>query len=159
MKLSENFLIGEFTASSTADANGITNEPTKEHLVALTALTNCTMQPIRDYWGRVVVSSGYRSPLLNSIVGGSPTSQHALAEACDFSVPNESCLEVAQWIVDSDIEFDQMILETKVDENGREVTEWVHISYSRFGDNRREILSARVAPEGTQYVQGLTKEF
>ena len=159
MKLSENFLISEFTASATADANGITNEPTKEHLIAMTALVSCTMQPVRNYWGRVVITSGYRSPLLNSIVGGSPTSQHALAEACDFHVPGTSCLEVAQWIVGSGIEFDQLILETEVDKSGRESKEWIHISYSRFGDNRREILSARVAPEGTQYVQGLTKEF
>jgi len=159
MKLSENFLISEFTASATADANGITNEPTKEHLIAMTALVSCTMQPVRNYWGRVVITSGYRSPLLNSIVGGSPTSQHALAEACDFHVPGTSCLEVAQWIVDSDIKFDQLIFEESFGEDGRKESEWCHISYSRFGDNRREVLSAKVTPGGTEYRQGLHEGF
>lgn len=155
MNLSQNFFRSEFTASATASKHNISNEPTEEHLVALTALANCTLQPIRDHWGRMVVSSGYRSLQLNVLVSGSDTSQHSQGEAADFHVPGYKCYDVAKWIVENGIVFDQLILEHSVDEKGEVTSEWLHISYTRFGGNRFEVLSARVAPDGTEYRQGL----
>lgn len=159
MNLSKNFHRSEFTASATADEHGVSNEPTEEHLVALTALANCTLQPIRDHWGRVVITSGYRSLQLNVLVGGSDTSQHSQGEAADFHVPGHSNFDVAQWIIENEIPFDQLILEHSLDEQGEVTAEWLHISYTRFGGNRFEVLSARVAPDGTEYRRGLHERF
>lgn len=155
--LSKNFALSEFTASSTADRLGIPNEPSEVHLVALTALANVVLQPIRDHYDRrLIVSSGYRGTALNNAVGGSPTSQHSLGEASDFTVEGHSCKEVAEWIAyESGIDFDQLIWERKYDKDGKVANEWLHISYVRTGGNRRQVLTAYVKPEGTEYVAGL----
>jgi len=44
------------------------------------------LQPVRDHFGRVKVTSGFRSPELCQAIGSSPNSQHARAEAADFEV-------------------------------------------------------------------------
>lgn len=52
---------------------------------ALFALTHAVLQPLRDELGTpVTITSGYRSPQLNSLVGGSKTCQHMRGEAVDF---------------------------------------------------------------------------
>lgn len=157
MRLSKNFYLSEFTASNTADSMGLPNDPSEVHLIALTALANVIMQKIRDHYkARVIISSGYRGPALNAEVGGSPTSQHSLGEATDFTVEGYSCREVAEWLSEeSDLDFDQLIWERSYDEQGGIKAEWLHISYKRTGDNRRQVLSAYVKPGGTEYVTGL----
>jgi len=45
------------------------------------------LQRFRDKIGKpIIIHSGYRSVEYNKKVGGSPTSQHLLGTACDFSV-------------------------------------------------------------------------
>lgn len=155
--LSKNFYRSEFTASATADQLGIRNEPSEEHLIAMTALAHRLMQPLRDHYDRrVLISSGYRSPALNNAVGGSPTSEHAQGAACDFTVDGYGCKEVCEWIVyESGLEWNQLILEYKFDSEGRLETEWIHISFQRDGSNAKEVLTAYVRPTGTEYVAGL----
>ena len=84
MKLSKNFSLSELIKSPTADRYDISNSPSMEHLVNLTVLTHKILQPCRDKFGVVTVNSGYRSPALNTKVGGSKTSQHCNSEAADF---------------------------------------------------------------------------
>lgn len=157
MKLSKDFYLSEFTASATADQRGLPNEPSIVHIVALTALANVILQPIRSHYkSRVIISSGYRGPALNTAIGGSMTSQHSLGEATDFTVEGCSCKEVAEWIAyESGLDFDQLIWERQYDKDGKVIKEWLHISYVRTGGNRRQVLSAYVKPEGTEYVAGL----
>ena len=64
MKLSPNFSVRELTKSQTAERKGIDNTPTEEHLENLKLLCENILQPVRDEWGVVSVSSGYRSPEL-----------------------------------------------------------------------------------------------
>ena len=64
MKLSLNFSLKELTASQTADRKGIDNTPTEEHIENLKLLCENILQPTRDEWGIISVSSGYRSPEL-----------------------------------------------------------------------------------------------
>ena len=61
MKLSQNFSLRELTKSQTAERKGIDNTPTDEHIENLKLLCENILQPIRDEWGVVSVSSGYRS--------------------------------------------------------------------------------------------------
>ena len=64
MKLSSNFSLRELTKSQTAERKGIDNTPTEEHTENLKLLCENILQPTRDEWGVVSVSSGYRSPAL-----------------------------------------------------------------------------------------------
>lgn len=49
------------------------------------------MQPIRDAWKKpIIISSGYRSPLVNKIVKGQPGSQHLVGAACDFHTVSDT---------------------------------------------------------------------
>ena len=69
MKLSQNFSLRELTKSQTAERKGIDNTPTEEHLENLKLLCENILQPVRNEWGVVSVSSGYRSPALCQAIG------------------------------------------------------------------------------------------
>ena len=71
VKLSKNFWLKELTKSPTAERFGISNDPSSEHLVNLTVVTHKILQPVREHFGVITVNSGYRSPTLNTKVGGS----------------------------------------------------------------------------------------
>ena len=90
MKLSQNFSLRELTKSQTAERKGISNEPSEEHIENLKLLCTKILQPIRDEFGIVSVSSGYRSPDLCVALGSKSTSQHARGQAADFE-----CYEIA----------------------------------------------------------------
>lgn len=121
-RLSEHFLLSEFTRSATAQARGIDNTPSLQHVANLRQLAR-TLERVREALGGhpIIISSGYRSPELNRAVGGSATSDHANGLAADFTCPGYgSAREVCEAIVSAGIEFDQLIYE-----QGN--TEWVHL--------------------------------
>jgi len=79
MKLSTNFTLEELTISQTALRNGIDNTPNKEEIENLKRLCINILQPLRDDFELpLVVSSGFRSKELSSLVGSKITSQHCL---------------------------------------------------------------------------------
>lgn len=119
-RLSANFTLAELVRSDTAQRNGWDNTPDAAAIANLRALVTNVLQPIRDRFGPVRITSGYRNHRLNAAVGGSPTSQHRTGEAADFSVASAPQREVADWIV-ANLRFDQLILYS----SGR-----FHISYS-----------------------------
>ena len=63
MKLSRNFTLTELTKSDTAIRKGINNNPNAEQIEKLKALCENILQPVRDHFGRVKVTSGFRSVL------------------------------------------------------------------------------------------------
>ena len=70
MKLTENFSLLELTKSQTAERKGIDNTPSPEHQENLKKLCTNVLQPVRDYFSKVVtISSGYRSPELCTAIG------------------------------------------------------------------------------------------
>lgn len=140
MKLSKNFSLSEFTKSQAAIRHGINNQPSPEQIESLRALCINVLQPVRDHHGAVVITSGYRSPELNKLIGGSPKSQHMRAEAADIEVSGVSNRELAQWISDNTT-FDQLILEFHDPEQG-DNSGWVHVSHTTQGINRAERLTA-----------------
>ncbi len=146
MKLSKNFALSEITHSNTAKRLGIDNEPTEIHLQNMQHLINNLIQPLRDAVGPIRVSSGYRNPSLNRAIGGSSSSQHCKGEALDIQfwqmgkMMNELIYE---WILDSGLEFDQMINEFDF--------AWIHISL-KAKDNRKQVLEAYKNEDGdTKY--------
>lgn len=146
-RLSENFTLGEMIRSETAARRGIRNVPGKAEIAALRLLCEKVLQPVRNYYDRpVIVTSGYRSPRLNTAIGGSATSQHCQGEAADFTVPGISNLEVCRWI-ESNLNYDQLIYE--FGESG-----WVHCSYSAHRMRNMELSAKRISGR-TKYLPGL----
>jgi len=146
MRLSKNFLLSEITRSNTAKRLGINNTPNEEHLQNLKNLIRNLIQPMRDAIGPIRISSGYRNSELNRAVNGSYKSQHCEGEALDiqFWKNGEICnREIYDWILSSNVEFDQMI-------NEFDFT-WIHISL-RDNGNRNQILEAFKDEDGdTKY--------
>ena len=152
MKLSKNFSLVEFTKSQTAERKGIDNAAKGEHMDAAVALFEKVVQPVRDHFGPTVINSGYRSPDLNTAVGGSSRSQHCKGEAADIEVPGTPNAELAEWIRDN-LEFDQLILEFYT--SGVPDSGWVHVSYKTDGTNRKSILTATRVNGKTEYSTGI----
>jgi zinc D-Ala-D-Ala carboxypeptidase len=145
VRYSRNFLRSEWLRSATASARGIANVPTDVHDAAMRAHTNAIMQPVRDKFGKVNVTSGYRSSALNAVIpGASSTSQHSRGEAVDFNVPGMSNAELMGklWAMarDEGLPVDQAILYTN--------TGHVHVSHTTRRPNRGQWL---VGPTGGPY--------
>ncbi|BCV03566.1 MAG: hypothetical protein CM15mV69_500 [Caudoviricetes sp.] len=77
MKLSRNFSLSELIKSSTAIRHGIANEPNEDQIEKLKLLCENILQPVRDHFGRVTVTSA-SSPelcLKNKFINQQPTLQ------------------------------------------------------------------------------------
>ena len=111
MMLTPHFLLEEFTLSSAALAHDIENTPTPQHLENLRKLAD-KMEEVRALFNAVIeITSGYRNPEVNAIVGGVKNSAHARGLAADFHVYGYRDLDAAKRIRDSGIKFDQLIYE------------------------------------------------
>lgn len=141
MLLTEHFSLEEFTLSSTATAHGIDNTPTPEHLENLKHLAT-QMEDVRALFDAVIeITSAYRNPTVNALVGGVPTSAHALGLAADFHVHGLSDLDAAKRIRDSDLNFDQLIFEKN---------RCVHMGFG-LTQQRRQVLRQPGGPGSTVF--------
>ena len=133
MKLSKNFSLSELIATKT----GLHNVPNQEQLKNLEQLVEHVIQPARNIYGQPIeVTSGFRSALVNTRVGGAANSQHCKGEAVDLVCRNNAELF---RIIRNMLTFDQLIWE-----NGDDTEpDWVHVSYKPFGGNRREVFRYR----------------
>ena len=147
-RLSPHFTVGEMMRSGEAVKRRIKNVPKtegrdgevlrEEVMENLKALCACVLEPLRRHVGRVIVTSGYRSPVLNKAIHGAFDSQHLRGEAVDIHVTGaEMCRKYAAVLRQTD--FDQMILEPLEATCKR----WIHISYRRDGRNRHQILGEK----------------
>ena len=151
MKLSANFSLNELTKSEFATRNGISNTASPLVIEKLQALTDNILQPVRNKFGPVIVTSGYRSPEVNKSVGGSTTSHHCFGYAADFEVLNIDNRELAIYIRHELAEFTQLILEFY---NGEPDSGWVHCSYDA-ADLKCQTLTAKRVNGRTQYSNGI----
>ena len=126
----KHFTIKELIRSETAKLMGINNTPPANAIIALHDLVDNVLDPLREAWGGPIrVTSGYRCPELNKLVGGTPTSQHQRGEAADITVGNPSRnRRLLELIKRLNLPVDQCI-----DEKG---CRWIHVSHRR-GRNRR----------------------
>lgn len=151
MNISKNLELSELTRSDSAKRSGISNMPTPAHIENLKLLASKVFEKVRDHFGRPIrISSGYRSAALNKITkGASTTSQHSKGEAIDIDMDNTeiSNAQVFNYILDN-LEFDQLIWEFGTDKN----PDWVHVSYSSTGKQRKQVLKAIKSAGVTKYV-------
>lgn len=150
MNLSKNLSLKEATKSVTAIRKGIDNHPDHDALMNLIDIANDVFQPLRDHFNVPIgISSGYRSKELNRAIGGSLKSQHTKGEALDIDADIYGQItnkQVFEYIKDN-LEFDQLIWEFGDDYEPA----WVHVSYKKHGENRRDILFASKKRGATVY--------
>ena len=121
------FSLDELCASATALREGIDNRPPKCAFHLLHVLVDQLLDPLRKAWGApIMVTSGYRCPRLNELVGGVTHSHHILGCAADLIVGNKADHRrlfdlIRQMKDEGRIRFTQLIWEG----DGR----WIHISY------------------------------
>ena len=129
MQLSNNFRLIEFTRSDTAKRLGIENQCSSvEQVLNLAYLCHMVLQPLRDRFGPIRITSGYRCPELNRAVGGVKNSQHLRGEAADIHLPSvDKGLEYLAFLKTLPA-VDELIWER----NGN--THWIHVSAKRVKD-------------------------
>ena len=145
-QLSQNFWLNEFIRSQTANRLGIDNYPPEPVVYNLMYLCKNILQPLRDQFGPIYISSGFRSKELNKQIGGSPLSQHCQGEAADIDSAKRN-KDYFNFIRDN-LPFDQLIWEFGTDQ----LPAWVHVSSSKH-ERRGQILKAFRDDRGVHYVQ------
>ena len=106
-KLSKNFNLDEFTESA-----GLVIKPTIQQEFCLEVLCKQILQPIRDYWGPVKITSGLRNEesykkLIEKGYPASKTSDHFAwssinpkgTGAADIYCPGKDTEELFHWII------------------------------------------------------------
>jgi hypothetical protein len=125
--MTPHFTLAELTATSHREFD---NTPNEKELANLQKLAEFLEQVKTTLDGKpIMINSAFRSKQVNDSVGSKDTSQHRLGYAADFKVPGMTPDQVVRAIIDSDLQFDQII---------REFDAWTHISISPYP--RRQAL-------------------
>ena len=108
---SPDFTWGELTTTNT----GLPNNPSPADRARLALLAREILQPIRDEFGPIQVTSAYRSGGVNGVnaaVGGSPRSHHLKGNAADiYAINGATHEEIAAWVYRSNLPVAESIVE------------------------------------------------
>lgn len=135
----KNFKLSEFFDSIAADRNGIKNEPSIDERATvernINLLVDNVLDPIRDrFCTPIIITSGYRCPKVNKLVGGVNNSQHMSGCAADFHVRGFNSLMMYEVFSDiyNTMEFDQLIFYRSKN--------IIHVSYVKNGNRNEAFL-------------------
>lgn len=134
MKRIKYFSLSEFLNSVTAKRLGIDNTPSFEVVDNLNKLADY-LDVIREKVGKpILISSGFRCPVLNKTVGGVANSQHLKGLAADLICADMESLEK---VLRETGGFDQLIKEHRKGSKSF----WYHVSVSpRNGKPRQQVI-------------------
>ena len=148
MQLSKNFKLREFLVSQEATRRGMVFYPNEVELENLRRLCVEVLQPVRNLYGRMQITSGFRPTWLNNMVGGSQSSAHIYGCAADvefLDFDNQYVFGHLHDFTAKDLPIDQVINEFPP--NG-----WIHFGIARVGAHpRHEYLIARKHGGSTLY--------
>lgn len=139
MNLSPNFTLEELTHT---DHRELENEPNETELANLKRLAEFLEEVKTILGGKpIIVNSAFRSKAVNDAVGSSDKSQHRHGCAADIRVPGMTPDEVVSKIIESDIEYDQVI---------REFDRWTHVSIPNIEGNPARQQALIIDKQGTR---------
>lgn len=110
--MTTNFTLEELYRSSFAIRNNIDNTPNEKQTENLRFVAN-NLEYIREKLGNypILVTSGFRNKEVNKAVGGVRNSDHLEGLAVDIIVNNnKSIKDTAKQIIETQLEFDQIII-------------------------------------------------
>ena len=148
-RISEHVSLKEGIKSRTATRLNIDNVPRDLDLINMKTIAEKVFEPLRDFvGGPISINSFYRSPKLNSAIGGSTSSQHCIGCAIDIddTYGYKTNAEMFEYIK-CNLDFDQLIWEFGDDKN----PDWLHVSYIAEDANRRRCLKAYKENSKTKY--------
>ena len=149
-RISKNISYKESIHSQTAKRKGIENTPNEEQLASMFTIAEMIFQPLRAWvGGPIKINSFFRSPELNSAIGGSKSSQHCKGQAMDLDdvYGHKTNAEMFMYIREN-LNFDQLIWEFGDDKNPN----WIHVSYVDAQENRNRCLKAYKKKGKTKYM-------
>lgn len=129
----------ELYRSTTATSKGIDNTPLEKEMNRLKDIRDRYLNPIRELYGKPIkISSGYRCPQLNSLIGGKNTSNHLKGEAVDL-VPLDGDVQclftlIKKFLDQNKLPFDELIFEKSKN------SVWVHLAI-RETNNRSKFIT------------------
>lgn len=137
VQLTPHFSLEELTHSQTAARKGIHNvpKPNTEERKNLQRMAE-TMEEVRAILGDkpILISSGYRDPRVNAMVGGSVGSKHINGLAADFTCPGfGTALEICK-------QLEPHMRELRIDQLIYEFGTWVHLGLTQ-GKARHQTLT------------------
>lgn len=150
-----NFSWRELVRSDTAERLGINNVPGDGWPVwdNMEYLAQRILQPIRDEFGAIRITSGYRGPALNRAVGGSSSSFHCYGmaadiEPMDYRVPLKDIFS----FVYGNLRATELIAENIPDG-------WIHVAIAKGREGEGQLkykLKSGGVKRGTySYIMGL----
>ena len=145
MQLSPHFTLEELTFSAAALRKGLSNAPDAGQVSNLMRLTNGLLEDVRAILGVPLhIDSGFRSPAVNSLIGGAPTSAHMEGRAADIipvGAKLENCFNALRTNLKN---YDQIIIECNA---------WIHVAIPKMGvEPRLMAMTAWGAPGNWRYV-------
>ena len=126
----EDFRYKEFIKSETATRLGIVNMPKEHAWQNIEKLAINVLQPIRNQFGPLRITSGFRTVQLCKTIGSSSTSNHVLGQAADIEPVNTKIrlFDILEWIHDN-LEYRELIAEFFPEG-------WVHVAYRENANDR-----------------------
>ena len=135
--------------SITATRLGFDNTPNDEQLTNMELVADEVFEPLRSWvGGPIKINSFFRSPKLNTTIGGSSKSQHCKGQAIDIDDTFGRATNAEMYhFIKEQLNFDQLIWEFGDDDNPN----WVHVSFVSDEDNRNRCLRAYKYNGKTKY--------
>jgi hypothetical protein len=124
-----NFQYKEFVKSETAMRLNILNIPSEQDWKNIEQLAVHVLQPIRNRFGRLRITSGYRSVELCEAIKSSRTSNHTIGQAADFEPMRKgvTMMDVLTYI-HNNLPYRELIAEYFPDG-------WIHVAYREGGND------------------------
>lgn len=133
----KNFRYGELVRSDAALRLGLFNKPNEVQWCNLELLAQRILQPVRDRFGRIRITSGFRTPELCIEIGSTARSTHTFGWAADFEPVDVKIrlFDMLDWIY-MNLEFDTLIAEYWPEG-------WIHATFSSAPDMKRHRLKLK----------------